>query len=414
MKYIPNRFDDYFASKGILVRSNCLGFTEETVHSYIKESYDIVKLSNKRSSNYSKNIFYNKFFSLEERFKKTGFESLSKIDQNYRHTYRSNEQISDRWDYPDFSYEIFKNDGESYLDNLKRDISTIQNPMIFYSGGIDSEFLLTTFIDTNLSFKVVIFELKDLLGNNINQYDLDHAFKFCKENHITPIIKSICPEKIWQNNDFVQLSKDLKLTSPQLTTHAYMIYIMSDEYPNYSYCLAGEIRYHLTTNIPKKNIVRFNSAKQPLTLKNYEGDTPRRRGTCQLRHYFNAIGQWSFSSTHDFFYINGVTSSVEDSGTWTNTPTRSYNHQFQTVYINPIYNSDPLSGTGSVYVHPSFVWINNGTSNEGFKFYTQSVINGDTFIKIDLIYYWTIWTYNFGASVNDNSTIYTSHDYYRD
>ena len=340
-------------------------------------------MSNKYFSNKSKTVTYEKFYPLKTRYKQTGFESISSLDTKFRSLYRHNHQMADDWDYPQLPYEVLPNDGESYIDNLKKSIKTIDDPMVFYSGGVDSELLLSCFIEENIPCRVVIFELKDLLGNNINQYDLDHAYEFCKKHSISPIIKSLCPETLWENEFFVQLAKDLKLSSPQITTHAYMVYVMSDEYPNYTYCLAGEIRYQHNPFNPEKTVL-VNFAKiVPIssiygatfyswTNSLLVGPSNPNGQAVQIRQYWNTAGDWSMSvgGSPDYFQwtvgASTISTNNEDSGSWTNTPARNYTHNLSFSRVTPD------SGSGSIYLRSSpWNWTIANSLNPGFHVVVQ-------------------------------------------
>lgn len=352
MQYIPNRFDDYFLSKGIMVRYNSLGFTKETCNSFIKETFNIFKESGQSVSNYCKKPLYENYYPITDRIKLTGFENIRKLDSSFRHQNYHNYQMADDWDYPLETYAVNQLDNERYLDNLKNDLRTLENPMVFFSGGNDSEFLLNAFIEAKIPFRLVIFELKDKLGNIINQSDLDYALEYCRKNCLDPIIKDICPETLWQTDFFLGLAKELKLNSPQLTTHAYMIYMMNDLYPGHTHCFAGEIRYQKNMADPENKSVLLGSAKTSnlgMSATNYAGiiwcstwAIYNNGAGVDNKLYFNNIGQWSVSAGgNNYFYRDGSSMGTpgavnatsmagyyEDSGTWTTTPANSYVHRF--------------------------------------------------------------------------------------
>jgi hypothetical protein len=58
---------------------------------------------------------------------------------------------------------------------------------LMYSGGIDSEFMLSVFLSLNIPFVPVIIDLQP----NYNLHDTKYAFSFCKQNSLTPLIISI-------------------------------------------------------------------------------------------------------------------------------------------------------------------------------------------------------------------------------
>lgn len=237
-KYI----DEYFEKQGIKVIYNTLGHTDELVNAYVKETYDMFANSKAKFTNAIKGGIYNKFYNLTPRIKKTGFEYLQAKDDNFRRiavppAYR------DLWNTPSHAFEVFKNDGQSYKDCLKQHLLKIENPLLFYSGGIDSELVLQTFLDVGVKPAIAIFEMYDLQGVLINEYDIKYAYDFCKKHNLVPIVKKICPESLWDQSDFISLGRELKIGSPQILTHVWMIKMISEEVPNHTYCFAGEIRY---------------------------------------------------------------------------------------------------------------------------------------------------------------------------
>jgi len=245
-KYI----DEYFEKQGIRVIYNTLGHTDELVNAYVKETYDMFANSRAKFTNAIKGAIYNKFYTLTPRIKKTGFEYLQAKDDNFRRiavppAYR------DLWNTPSHAFEIHKNDGESYKELLKKQLTKIENPLLFYSGGIDSELVLQTFLDVGVKPALAIFEMYDTQGVLINGYDINYAYEFCKKHNLVPIVKKFCPESLWDQSDFIALGRELKIGSPQILTHVWMIKMISEEFPNHTYCFAGEIRY---TNYDKYSI----------------------------------------------------------------------------------------------------------------------------------------------------------------
>ena len=255
-KYI----DDYFAKQGIRVIYNTLGHTDELVQVYVKETYNTFFQSKATFTNSIKSSLYNKFYTLKARDKKTGFEKLEKKDTYFRNIIIPT-NMSDMWNSPSHTFDILKNDGESYLDCLKKHLLKIEDPLLFYSGGIDSELVLQTFLDIGIKPIVVVFEFTDTLGNVLNQYDILYASEFCNKNDIKPIIKRICLESLWDTDEFIQIGKTLRIGSPQILTHIYMAKIMADEMPGMTYCFGGEIRYSKLENVQNPNKVLVSSTK---------------------------------------------------------------------------------------------------------------------------------------------------------
>jgi hypothetical protein len=72
-------------------------------------------------------------------------------------------------------------------NNVAVDIaSTYTNIYVAMSGGIDSEFVARTFLELGIPFTPIIFKVEDL-----NELDIWWAFKWCRENHIEPIVVEV-------------------------------------------------------------------------------------------------------------------------------------------------------------------------------------------------------------------------------
>lgn len=57
---------------------------------------------------------------------------------------------------------------------------------ILYSGGVDSEYVLSLFLELGMEIHPVIIKL-----GNYNNHDLDYAFKFCNSKNLTPTVLDI-------------------------------------------------------------------------------------------------------------------------------------------------------------------------------------------------------------------------------
>lgn len=56
--------------------------------------------------------------------------------------------------------------------------------LVCYSGGIDSEIVVRSFIEAKADFEIVIMKLKFGDDEHINDYDTTYAFDFVKEHHL--------------------------------------------------------------------------------------------------------------------------------------------------------------------------------------------------------------------------------------
>ena len=71
------------------------------------------------------------------------------------------------------------------IDNTVKAISQSTSKPIYigFSGGIDSEVVINSFIKNNIPFKVLIVEF----SNDLNKHDIDFAKEYCNNNNISYI-----------------------------------------------------------------------------------------------------------------------------------------------------------------------------------------------------------------------------------
>lgn len=96
-----------------------------------------------------------------------------------------------------------------------------QGPLhLFYSGGIDSEFMLSVFLSLGIDVTPVILQLQP----HYNDHDTDYAFKYCKDNDLAPMIIDL---------DFDQFVNSGKIVE-------YAVKYRSDKYHNSALMFAIE------------------------------------------------------------------------------------------------------------------------------------------------------------------------------
>lgn len=360
------KIDQYFKRKNVKVVYNCLGHNEDLVRSYVAEFNDLVHDTNFKFSHYSKHAIYNKLYDLVPRQKMTGFESLSDLDSKFRSDI--SQYIVEGQYNPILKIEKNNCDyKQTYKNTLLQFVKTIDNPLLYLSGGADSEVVANAILESGVNFKVVVFEWLD--NNNIvNSYELSHAYAFCKQNGIIPIIKQVNVGRLWQSEEFKKLAIDLQIQSPQLVTHAYAIEMMNYELPNVTHVFGGEVRFstnHLNNDNSYSNIV-FLDKITPLDYNGKFYSSSASPGAAVAALTYNNDGTWSIQADNTFG--NPIL------GYWTTTPGSSYEFSVSITYYT-------VSGTA--FVVPSDVspnwspWssIGSGTlicqaaaSSDGFSF----------------------------------------------
>lgn len=74
-----------------------------------------------------------------------------------------------------------------------------------YSGGVDSEFMVSVFIELGIPFTPVLFRF-----NHYNQNDLDYSLKFCQAKKLTPLIIDIDFDHFVKSGRLLTVCKQIK------------------------------------------------------------------------------------------------------------------------------------------------------------------------------------------------------------
>jgi hypothetical protein len=85
-------------------------------------------------------------------------------------------------------------------------------PNIAFSGGIDSEVVVRSFVAEKLPFKITIFKF---IGD-LNLHDISFAISFCEERKLDYEIQYMDVVSYWKTDDFYRLADDVKCVAPQL------------------------------------------------------------------------------------------------------------------------------------------------------------------------------------------------------
>jgi hypothetical protein len=78
-----------------------------------------------------------------------------------------------------------------------------------YSGGIDSEFMVSVFIELGMPFTPVLFKY----NNNYNKHDLDYSLKFCESKKLTPLIIDIDFDHFVTSGRLLDVCKKIKTST---------------------------------------------------------------------------------------------------------------------------------------------------------------------------------------------------------
>ena len=88
---------------------------------------------------------------------------------------------------------------------------------ISYSGGIDSEFIIRTFIEAEINFKIATVVMK----GEINDYDLQHSRDFCKSIGL-PLHEFELDLELFYQNNLDEYAQNTRCVSPQFPVHMWL------------------------------------------------------------------------------------------------------------------------------------------------------------------------------------------------
>jgi hypothetical protein len=110
-----------------------------------------------------------------------------------------------------------------YLESIKaaKEIESLRQGRlyIFYSGGVDSEYVVALFYSLKINFTPVIIRFT----KKLNKHDVDYALEFCKSINLQPIIIDIDFAKFVKQGKMFDLSLSMKSSIPHYSTTAYGI-----------------------------------------------------------------------------------------------------------------------------------------------------------------------------------------------
>lgn len=149
----------------------------------------------------------------------------------------------------DFQYDKHTNevnvllhtDDSSIHTTLKESIThALKNidhiPAIPLSGGIDSEIVAMSCIESKLEFWPVVMRYH--IDNKImNEHDISHAIYFCKKNNIRPLYLDLDIQQFFTSGEYLFYAENYCCDSPQLLCHLWMVdqlkmpYIMAGDIP---------------------------------------------------------------------------------------------------------------------------------------------------------------------------------------
>jgi hypothetical protein len=89
---------------------------------------------------------------------------------------------------------------------------------LLYSGGLDSEYMVSIFLDLKMDVVPVIIRL----NNNYNEHDIQNAFRFCESKNINPLIVDIDFDDFVMSGKLLDITQQIKSSQYQYAVTAYV------------------------------------------------------------------------------------------------------------------------------------------------------------------------------------------------
>lgn len=103
--------------------------------------------------------------------------------------------------------------------------------VILFSGGVDSEVVVQSFLMAGIPFKVAVLRFK----NGLNQHDISYAIKFCERNEVKFDIYELDILRFWENQLF-EYADPTQCVSPLLLSTMWLV----DQIDGYPVIGSGE------------------------------------------------------------------------------------------------------------------------------------------------------------------------------
>lgn len=218
------------------LNTNFLNYSAKSIASFIREA--TTRMTPGEISNHVKGYVYHDNFGITMRPKYTGFEKVISHDVVTRkrlkehlltrgiedHTSKSETQTTNVQSYLDNTSST-----ENFRENLCEIAELYADPdnvnLVYYSGGMDSEVVLMSFMEAKVDYCPVVFTLT-WQGDVINDHDLEWAHKFLTEHNISYIDRTIDIAEFWQSDLIEAYARDWGVHSPQILAQYRMIDII--------------------------------------------------------------------------------------------------------------------------------------------------------------------------------------------
>jgi hypothetical protein len=93
---------------------------------------------------------------------------------------------------------------------------------LLYSGGLDSEYVLSVFLKLGMEIQPVIMKLRSDTGEIYNIHELNYAFEYCNQKNLSPTIVDLNFDEFVRSGKFLQISESVKCAAYQLPASMWL------------------------------------------------------------------------------------------------------------------------------------------------------------------------------------------------
>jgi hypothetical protein len=94
---------------------------------------------------------------------------------------------------------------------------------VTYSGGLDSEFVLSVFLHMGMDIKPVIMNLNTHDGISYNSFESKYAYDFCASKNIKPIVVDLNFDEFVQSGQMLSIAEPIKCSSISLPASMWLV-----------------------------------------------------------------------------------------------------------------------------------------------------------------------------------------------
>ena len=98
-----------------------------------------------------------------------------------------------------------------------------QGPLnLLYSGGLDSEYVLSVFLRLGMDIKPVIMNIRSHDGSVYNLHEAKYAFKFCDQHGLTPTVIDLNFDKFVESGELLSIAESVQCAAYQLPASMWL------------------------------------------------------------------------------------------------------------------------------------------------------------------------------------------------